>query len=161
MYTKPKPEKRYTKNFLIVNTSEQTAWEATIFSLKWIKWKIFNENYDNGTIVLKEAYVYDDSGSLKRIYHFPPKEEAKVSNISQYLKKITTDNTGSLNNISFTQENMRINLTREDIDKIKINIDYQIFPYNQDFELKNQLSSSNYIEDIIFAKIKEFIATET
>ena len=84
VYRKPADEKIY-RNSVIVKATEQEAWDATLYSIGWIKWKIFKEDYQNGTITLKEAYVYDDNNSFKRIYHWPPKEKALLSNMTDYL----------------------------------------------------------------------------
>ena len=109
---KQKPLKKDFLNTLIVNTTENTALEATLFAIKWVKWKIFSENYDNGIILLKEAYIYSDNGKLKRIYHWPPKELLSQSNISGYLKKVAIpDSKISFRNVAFTQENMKIVLS--------------------------------------------------
>jgi len=158
-YKRPSDEETY-RNFITVNTSEQEAWDAVLFSINWIKWKIFNEDYRTGTIVLKEAYVYDDNSRFKRIYHWPPKEKALQSNMSDYLKKVTVNSRNvPFNRFSFTQENMKIILSRSGPDKIKITVDYQIFPYTREFKLGEQLNSNNYIESIIFTKIREYLDT--
>jgi len=157
---KQKPLKKDFLNTLIVNTTENTALEATLFAIKWVKWKIFSENYDNGIILLKEAYVYSDNGKLKRIYHWPPKELLSQSNISGYLKKVAIpDSKISFRNVAFTQENMKIVLSETNDNQIKITIDHFIFPYMKNLELGDQLQSSYYIEEIIFTKIKEYLSS--
>ena len=157
---KQKPPKKDFLNTLIVNTTENTALEATLFAIKWVKWKIFSENYDNGIILLKEAYVYSDNGKLKRIYHWPPKELLSQSNISGYLKKVAIpDSKISFRNVAFTQENMKIVLSETNDNQIKITIDHFIFPYMKNLELGDQLQSSYYIEEIIFTKIKEYLSS--
>jgi len=157
---KEKPLKKDFLNILIVNTTENKALDATLFAIKWIKWKIFSENYDNGVILLKEAYVYSDNGKLKRIYHWPPKELLSQSNISGYLKKVAIpDSNISFRNVAFTQENMKIVLSETNDNQIKITIDHFIFPYMKNLELGDQLQSSYYIEEIIFTKIKEYLSS--
>ena len=166
--SKPEPKETYKppkaetyKNFIIVDTTEQEAWDATKYSISWIKWKIFKEDYVNGTIVLNEAYVFDDNNKFKRIYHWPPKDKALKSNMSDYLRKVTRYNSNvPMNNITFTQENMRFKLTKTGAGKIKISVDYQIFPYTRNFKLGNQLQSGYYIENIIFGKIEDYLATK-
>ena len=157
---KEKPLKKDFLNILIVNTTENKALDATLFAIKWIKWKIFSENYDNGVILLKEAYVYSDNGKLKRIYHWPPKKLLSQSNISGYLKKVAIpDSKISFRNVAFTQENMKIVLSETNDNQIKITIDHFIFPYMKNLELGDQLQSSYYIEEIIFTKIKEYLSS--
>ncbi|MGI9534898.1 MAG: hypothetical protein ACR2NW_08095 [Thermodesulfobacteriota bacterium] len=159
-YKQSEIETKASKNSITVNSTEQEAWDATLYSIGWIKWKIFNEDSQNGTIVLKEAYVFDDNNKFKRIYHWPPKENALKSNITDYLRKITFKNPNvPIKNVSFTQENMKFKLSKSATGKIKITVDYQIFPYMKNFKLGNQLKSSYYIEDIIFGKIKEYLAS--
>ena len=157
---KPLLEEKKYKNFIIVNSSEQEAWDATLYSINWIKWKIFTEDFQDGTIMLKEAYVFDDNDKFKRIYHWPPKDKALKSNISDYLRKVTNYNsTVPMKEISFTQENMKIKLSKSGTGKIKITLNYQIFPYTRNFTLGNQLQSSYYIEDIVFSRIKDYLAS--
>ncbi|MGI9553539.1 MAG: hypothetical protein ACR2NC_01335 [Thermodesulfobacteriota bacterium] len=159
-YKQPKVEKKTYKNSITVNTTEQNAWDATLYSIGWIKWKVFSEDYQNGNIVLKEAYVFDDNDKFKRIYHWPPKESATNSNITDYLRKITYKNPNvSINNVSFTQENMKFKLSNSGTGKVKITVDYQIYPYMRNFKLGDQLKSSYYIEDIIFEKIREYLVS--
>ena len=157
VYRKPADEKIY-RNSVIVKATEQEAWDATLYSIGWIKWKIFKEDYQNGTITLKEAYVYDDNNSFKRIYHWPPKEKALLSNMTDYLNKVTVKNSRTdFKQIIFTQENMKFTLSRSGKNRIKITVDYQIFPYSRSFKLGEQLNSNNYIESIIFNKILEYL----
>jgi len=126
--------------------------------VKWIKWKLFSENYDNGIILLKEAYVYSDNDKLIRIYHWPPKSIMAQSDITGYLNKIAvSDSTISFNDVAFTQENMRIMISETPDKQIKITAEYLIFPYMKNLELGTQLHSSLYIEEILFDKIKEYL----
>jgi len=157
---KEKPRKKDFSNTLVVNTTENKALDATLFAIKWVKWKIFSDNYDNGIILLKEAYVYSDNAKLKRIYHWPPKEILSLSNISGYLKKVAIpDSKISFSSVAFTQENMKIILSETNDNQVKITIDYLIFPYMKNLELGGQLYSSYYIEEIIFTKIKEYLSS--
>lgn len=155
---KDKPAKKPAANSIIVEATEDRALDATLFAVKWIKWKIFSENYDNGTISLKEAYVYTQDGKLKRIYHWPPKDSLPFSNISGYLKKVVIpDSQISFNDVAFTQENMKIYITDMSDGKMEVTADYIIFPYMKNLELGPQLKSSLYIEDILFSKIREYL----
>ncbi len=157
---KAKPVKKAYSNSIVVETSEDKALDATLYGVKWIKWKIFSENYDNGKIQLKEAYVYSENGKLKRIYHWPPKESLDASEINSYLKKVVKpDSSISFNDIAFTQENMKITISDISDGKMEITADYIIFPYMRNLELGPQLHSSMYIEEILFSKIKEYLET--
>ena len=156
---KDKPVKKPSANSIIIDASEDRALDATLYAVKWIKWKIFSENYDNGTISLKEAYVYTQDGKLKRIYHWPPKDSLAQSNISGYLNKVVIpDKELSFNDVAFTQENMKILISGTPDGKMEITADYIIFPYMKNLELGPQLHSSLYIEDILFSKIREYLA---
>lgn len=155
---KNKPEKKQSANSIVVNTTEDKALDATLFAVKWIKWKIFSDNYDNGIILLKEAYVYSENGKLKRIYHWPPKDSIGQSHITGYLKKIAIpDSNISFDDVSFTQENMKILISQTPDKQMEIKVEYLIFPYMKNLELGTQLHSSFYIEEILFSKIKEYL----
>lgn len=156
--TKDKSDKTQSNNSIVLNTTEDKALDATLYGVKWIKWKLFSENYDNGIILLKEAYVYSDNDKLIRIYHWPPKSSMAQSDITGYLNKIAvSDSTISLNDVAFTQENMRIMISETPDKQIKITAEYLIFPYMKNLELGPQLHSSLYIEEILFGKIKEYL----
>ena len=155
---KEKPVIKQSQNSLVINTSEEKALDATLYAIKWIKWKLFTENYENGIIQLKEAYVYTENGKLKRIYHWPPKTTIQQSDITGYLNKIAvSDKTTSFNDVAFTQENMRITISKTPDKQIKITTEYIIFPYMKNLDLEYQLQSSNYIEGILFSKIQEYL----
>ncbi len=156
--TKDKSGKTQSNNSIVLNTTEDKALDATLFGVKWIKWKLFSENYDNGIILLKEAYVYSENDKLIRIYHWPPKSSMAQSDITGYLNKIAvSDSTISFNDVAFTQENMRIMISETPDKQIKITAEYLIFPYMKNLELGTQLHSSLYIEEILFGKIKEYL----
>jgi len=155
---KDKSGKTQSNNSIVLNTTEDKALDATLFGVKWIKWKLFSENYDNGIILLKEAYVYSENNKLIRIYHWPPKSSMAQSDITGYLNKIAvSDSTISFNDVAFTQENMRIMISETPDKQIKITAEYLIFPYMKNLELGTQLHSSLYIEEILFGKIKEYL----
>jgi len=156
--TKDESAKTQSDNSIVLNTTEDKALDATLFGVKWIKWKLFSENYDNGIILLKEAYVYSENNKLIRIYHWPPKSSMAQSDITGYLNKIAvSDSTISFNDVAFTQENMRIMISETPDKQIKITAEYLIFPYMKNLELGTQLHSSLYIEEILFDKIKEYL----
>ena len=156
--TKDKSGKTQSNNSIVLNTTEDKALDATLFGVKWIKWKLFSENYDNGIILLKEAYVYSENNKLIRIYHWPPKSSMAQSDITGYLNKIAvSDSTISFNDVAFTQENMRIMISETPDKQIKITAEYLIFPYMKNLELGTQFHSSLYIEEILFGKIKEYL----
>ncbi len=156
--TKDKSGKTQSNNSIVLNTTEDKALDATLYGVKWIKWKLFSDNYENGIILLKEAYVYSENNKLIRIYHWPPKSSMAQSDITGYLNKIAvSDSTISFNDVAFTQENMRIMISETPDKQIKITAEYLIFPYMKNLELGTQLHSSLYIEEILFGKIKEYL----
>jgi len=156
--TKDKSGKTQSNNSIVLNTTEDKALDATLYGVKWIKWKLFSDNYENGIILLKEAYVYSENDKLIRIYHWPPKSSMAQSDITGYLNKIAvSDSTISFNDVAFTQENMRIMISETPDKQIKITAEYLIFPYMKNLELGTQLHSSLYIEEILFGKIKEYL----
>ena len=158
--TKKKTPKKGLSNEIVLDTTEEKALDATLFAIKWIKWQVFSENYENGLIALREAYVYSENDKLKRIYHWPPKDRIQQSDITGYLRKVVIpDGKIPFSQVAFTQENMKINISKTGSNRIKITIDYIIFPYMKNLDLGSQLHSSYYIEDIIFGKIKEYLAS--
>ena len=164
IFKRPKPTEKQTKkvlkttkqNQVVLSTTPNKAWDATLKSINWIKWQPFLTDKESGTLVLKEAYVYKKEGSLTRMYYWPPKEYIMSSDMSDYIKTISNTYNGELiRNIVFTQENMRISLSQFKGNKVKISIDYKVFPYYRTLKLGNQLKSNNYIEGLLIDKIKK------
>src|SRR3972149_5180422 len=69
----------------VFNAPFSEVWSATLQGLKWMKWNPAFLEKEDGTIRLKEAYVYTKSGRLFRNYRWPSKEEAKQSDIDDYV----------------------------------------------------------------------------
>lgn len=164
IFKRPKPTEKQTEkvlkttkqNQVVLSTTPDKAWDATLKSINWIKWQPFLTDKESGTLVLKEAYVYKKKGSLTRIYYWPPKEHIMISDMSDYIKTISnTYNAELIWNIAFTQENMKISLSQLKGNKVKISIDYKVFPYYRTLKLGNQLKSNNYIEGLLIDNIKK------
>lgn len=154
--TKSTPKKEVWTNSEILNANYDEAWNAAIESIKWIKWKTFLTDKKSGSIVLKEAYVYKKDGNLKRIYHWPPKDQILNSDMSEYIKTISNiKDPATLENTGFTHENMKITLKNSENNKVKIDLEYTVFPYLKSMILGNQIESNNYIESLIIEKTKE------
>lgn len=135
------------------------VWRAANESIYWIKWKPFIDDRDNNIIVLKEAYVYENNGSIIRIYNWPPMKELEGSDLSEYIRKVTsTDNDRVKKNTVFTQENMKIKFSSIGSDETKVTISYDVIPHLKNGDIGDILTSSNYIETIVLNKIKEYLS---
>lgn len=144
------------KNTAIFEYPPDKVWNAANESIYWIKWKPFMNDKENNVLVLKEAYVYENADSIKRIYNWPPMKELEKSDLSDYLEKVSMVEDGDIRkNTMFTQENMRIRITGESGDKTRVTILYEVIPHLRDGEIGNILTSSFYIESIVLNKISE------
>jgi len=152
------------KNDVLVNSElfkrpVDDVWRAANESIYWIKWKPFIDDRDNNIIVLKEAYVYENEGSIKRIYNWPPMNELARSDLSDYIRKVaSTDNDGVKNHTVFTQENMKIKFKSSGADETRVTISYEVIPHLKNGDIGDVLTSSNYIETIVLNKIKEYLS---
>lgn len=169
IFRKPKPKVEEKKpisekeeegkvftNKTTLNADYNSAWDATIESIKWIKWKTFLTDIKSGNIVLKEAYVLNKNDKLTRIYHWPPKDQLLNSNIKNYIETISTNENKELSKAAgFTHETMKINLKKSGNNLVDISLEYSIFPYLKTMELGEQIYSNYYIETILIDKIKE------
>lgn len=143
-------------NTKVFHQSADKVWEAAAESIYWIKWKPFMNDRDNNLLVLKEAYVYENNGSIKRIYNWPPMSELSESELSDYLGKITyTDNDKIIEDTVFTQENMRIKIEELSDNKTEVSVLYEVIPHLKSGDIGNVLNSRNYIESIVLNKIEE------
>ena len=150
-----KEEKVFT-NKATLNADYNSVWNATIESIKWIKWKTFLTDKESGNIVLKEAYVLNKNDKLTRIYHWPPKDQLLNSDMKNYIETISNIENKELSEAAgFTHETMRINLKKSSHNLVDINFEYTIFPYLKTMELGEQINSNFYIETILIDKIKE------
>lgn len=156
-----KAPKKFTqippKSNNVFNASFSQTWSAILAGLEWIKWSPAFMNKGEGTIRLKEAYVYRRSGNLIRAYHWPSIEEAKKSGIDDYLEKVAyyDNNIFDPNKALFSQENMEIKVVSLSKLETKVEINYRIKPYLSSGKFGNQVRSKGYIESLLLQKIRE------
>lgn len=137
----------------ILNANLDKTFDAILNGIKWVKWDVAFSNREEGTIILKEAYVYRKEGSLLRIYHWPEGQDLANSRIPDYISKVSTSKDRDLNNsISFTQEAMTINLSEISGGKTNVKFDYAIIPFTLSTTISSQVKSSGYIEKLILEK---------
>ncbi len=140
----------------IVNANIEKTFDALIDAAKWSKWDVAFSDKEDGTIILKEAYVYRKGGKLLRIYHWPSGSELASSRIPEYISKISNSKDNTINNsISFTQESMKINLNEISGGKTKVEFEYSIIPFTLSTSISSELNSSGYIENLILKKASE------
>jgi hypothetical protein len=152
----PKPKTVEPAVGNVFNASFNEVWSATLDGLKWMKWAPAFTDELEGTIRLKEAYVYRNSGKLLRIYNWPPSQETAQSNIDDYLLKVSDYNLGfNLGRPVFTQESMMVRLGGFSESKVKVDIDYEIRPYFTSVGFTDAVKSSGYIESLLLERIKE------
>ncbi|GJM16651.1 MAG: hypothetical protein DHS20C13_19780 [Thermodesulfobacteriota bacterium] len=130
------------------------VWLAAIESTKWIKWNIAFIDEREGVIRLKEAYAYRKGGKLLRTYAWPTKENLQTSSINDYLEKVGRYNPGQSNTV-FTQENLKMTVTKVSADVTKVDIDYTIRPYTFSGKIGYQIDSNGFIESLMLERIKE------
>lgn len=141
----------------VFNASFSQTWSATLAGLEWIKWSPAFTDKKEGTIRLKEAYVYRRSGNLLRAYHWPSIEEAKKAGIDDYLEKVAYyDNSiFDSNEAIFSQENMGIKVVSLSKSQTKLVINYKIKPYLKSGTFGDQIRSKGYIESLLLQKVRE------
>ncbi len=141
----------------VFNASFSQTWPATLAGLGWIKWSPAFIDEKEGTIRLKEAYVYRKSGNLFRAYRWPSIEEAKELGIDDYLEKVAyyDNNIFDSNKAIFSQESMVIKVVSLSKSQTKIEINYKIKPYLRSGKFGNQVRSKGYIESLLLQKVRE------
>jgi hypothetical protein len=141
----------------VFNASFNQTWSAILVGLKWMKWAPAFMDEREGVIRLKEAYVYRKSGKLLRIYFWPSKEEAKQSEIDDYLGKVAYyDNSiFDFDKAVLSQENMGIKVISLSKSQTKVEINYKIKPYLNSGKFAGQVKSNGYIESLLLEKIRE------
>lgn len=141
----------------IINAPFDDAWAAALQSIQFLKWPVAFMDEQDGDIRLKEAYVYRKSGKLVRAYTWPTKADTQRSNINDYLEKIARWTPGSSNTI-FTQENLKLTLTKVSDDVTEIDIDYSIRPYTYSGKIGYEVVSDGYIESLIIERMRHNLA---
>ena len=140
----------------VFNASFTDVWFATLEGVQWIKWPPAFVDEKTGEIVLKEAYVYKRSGNIIRTFTWPTGAIQNFPDIDDYLNKVAFYETSSnANRPVFSQEIMRIKVTRLSNTKTKVDIDYVIRPYLDSANFGEEVKSNNYIETLLLVKIRE------
>ena len=140
----------------VFSASFTDVWFATLDGVQWIKWPPVFVDEKTGEIILKEAYVYKKSGNIMRTFTWPTGEIHHFPDIYDYLNKVAFyDNSANTSRPVFSQESMRIKVTRLSNTKTKVDIDYVIRPYLDSGDFTNEVKSNNYIETLLLGKIRE------
>ena len=132
------------------------VWLAAIESVKWLQWPPAFVDEARGVIRLKEAYVYRKSAKLFRTYTWPSKEALQTSDINDYIEKIGRHTPRSGRTV-FTQENLRLTLTKTPGDITVVDIDYTIRPYTFSGKIGFEIESNGYIESLLLDRMRETI----
>ncbi len=141
----------------VINASFAESWSAALESVQFLQWPAAFMDEKDGVIRLKEAYVYRKSGKLVRAYTWPSKIDIQRSNINDYLEKVARWTPGSSNTV-FTQENLKLTLTKVSDDVTEIDIDYSIRPYTFDGKIGYEVISDGYIESLIIDRMRKDLA---
>ncbi len=140
----------------VFNASFTDVWFATLEGIEWIKWPPAFVDEKTGEIVLKEAYVYKKSGNIVRTFTWPSGAIQNFPDIDDYLSKVAFYEVGSnANRPVFSQEIMRIKVSRLSNTQTKVDIDYTIRPYLDSSNFAEEVKSNNYIETVLLVKIRE------
>lgn len=130
------------------------VWLATIESVKWLRWPPAFVDESDGVIRLKEAYVYKKSGKLFRTYTWPSKEALQRSDINYYVEKVGRHSPKTGRTV-FTQENLKLTLTKRSDDLTTVDIDYTIRPYTFSGKIGYEIDSNGYIESLLLERMRE------
>lgn len=157
--TKTGSENNRTKKPYKLKVNEFSApysevWLAAIESVKWLKWPPAFVDEASGVIRLKEAYVYRKSGKLFRTYTWPSKEALQTSDINDYVEKIGRHSPRTGRTV-FTQENLKMTLTKRSGDITEVDIDYTIRPYTFSGKIGYEIESNGYIESLLLKRMRE------
>lgn len=140
----------------VFNASFTDVWFATLNGVQWIKWPPVFADEKTGEIILKEAYVYKRSGNIMRTFAWPTGEIRNFPDINDYLNKVAFyDESSNALRAVFSQESMRIKVTRLSNTKTKVDIDYAIRPYLDSEMFAEEVKSNSYIETLLLGKIRE------
>ncbi|HSE83932.1 MAG TPA: SH3 domain-containing protein [Thermodesulfobacteriota bacterium] len=141
----------------VFNSSAEEVSAALLEALKWMKWQPAFVEEGQRRIRLKEAYVFRQSGKLRRIYHWPPIGAAKQSSIDDYLEQIAyyENDFFYADRAILSQETMEIEIISLPNSQTKVVIDYRIRPYVESGKFKEQIKSNGYIESLLLDRIRE------
>lgn len=132
------------------------VFNAAVESVQFLKWPIAFVEQEGGSIRLKEAYVYNKDGKLYRSYTWPSKSDTSRSNINYYLEKVAKYTPGTADTL-FTQENLKIEVTKVSDGVTTVKIDYSIRPYTLAGTIGYEVMSNGYIENLILDHMKDVI----
>ncbi len=135
------------------------VFNAAVESVQFLKWPIAFVEQDGGSIRLKEAYVYNKDGKLYRSYTWPSRSDTSRSNINYYLEKVAKYTPGTADTL-FTQENLKIEVTKASEGVTTVKIDYSIRPYTLSGTIGYEVMSNGYIESLILDHMKDVIGGE-
>lgn len=138
------------------NAPYDQVFNAAIESVQYLKWTIAFVEQDGGSIRLKEAYVYNKGGKLFRSYTWPSKSDTSRSNINYYLEKVAKYTPGTADTL-FTQENLKIDVTKVSDGVTAVKIDYSIRPYTLAGTIGYEVMSNGYIENLILDHMKDVV----
>jgi hypothetical protein len=141
------------------NAPYDQVFNAAVESVQFLKWPIAFVEQEGGSIRLKEAYVYNKGGKLFRSYTWPSKSDTSRSNINYYLEKVAKYTPGTAYTL-FTQENLKIEVTKVSDGVTAVKIDYSIRPYTLAGTIGYEVMSNGYIENLIVDHMKDVIGGE-
>lgn len=139
------------------NAPMSSVFNAAFKSIEFLKWPVAFTDEHEGTIRLKEAYVYNKDGKLLRSYTWPSKADTRRSNINYYLERVARYTPGTADTI-FTQENLKITFKKVSDTVTEVKIDYSIRPYTLEGVIGYEVMSNGYIESLIIEHMKENLA---
>lgn len=138
------------------NSPYDKVFSAAVASVEFLKWPVAFAEQEEGSIRLKEAYVYNKNGKLFRSYVYPSKSDTSGSNINYYLERVAKYSSGTADTI-YTQENLKITIKKVTDVKTDVKIDYSIRPYTLDGIIGYEVISNGYIETLIVDHMKDIL----
>ncbi|HET7290390.1 MAG TPA: hypothetical protein VFJ67_08140 [Thermodesulfobacteriota bacterium] len=138
------------------NAPLDKVFAAAVESVQFLKWPIAFAEQQDGTIRLQEAYVYEKNGKLFRSYTWPSSSDTSRSNVNYYLEKVGKYTPGT-SETHFTQENLKVTVTKVSNEVTEVKIDYYIHPYTFEGTIGYEVMSNGYIESIIIDHMKDIL----
>lgn len=145
-----------TENKTNFNAPYDKVFAAALESVQFLQWPIAFAEQQDGTIRLQEAYVYEKNGKLFRSYTWPASSDTSRSNVNYYLEKVGKYTPGT-SDTHFTQENLKVSVTKVSDDVTEVKIDYYIHPYTLQGTIGYEVMSNGYIETIIIDHMKDIL----
>ncbi len=155
---------KYENEPFLFNADYDTVWNATLSAARGLGWDIQNADETTGRIDFVPSFVINpEFDQYVRVYQEPTNQEAKVSDVLPYLRRMTYFDKltppPAPPHPYFTRETLSIDVTEFTANSTKVFAKYQIDPF---FDYKigylGSVPSKGVLENQLFDRIAEIIA---